>query len=128
MKSRGQILDGVRVDTSDLSWFRQRVTLLPAKGDEVYITRIEVPVVGVYKHSGRGEVPKSLELIEASANILRLSGKRLSVYLSIRLPFGRTTLSYLYTWEMYAVKPRVIVFQGEMSWCSVSRRDSVLRC
>jgi hypothetical protein len=28
-----------------------------------------VPVVGVYKHSGRGEVPKSLEMIEASASI-----------------------------------------------------------
>jgi hypothetical protein len=28
-----------------------------------------VPVVGDYKHSGRGEVPKSLEMIEASANI-----------------------------------------------------------
>ena len=40
-----------------------------SKGDEAYIIRTVVPVVGVYKHSGRGEVPKSLEMIEASANI-----------------------------------------------------------
>jgi hypothetical protein len=31
-----------------------------------------VPSVGDYKHGGRGEVPKSLELIEASANTERL--------------------------------------------------------
>jgi hypothetical protein len=49
-----------------------------------------------YKHNGRGEVPKSLELIEASVNILRLSGKRLSVRLRVPFPLGRTTLSYLY--------------------------------
>jgi hypothetical protein len=40
-----------------------------SKGGEAYIIRTVVPVVGVYKHSGRGEVPKSLEMIEASANI-----------------------------------------------------------
>ena len=40
-----------------------------SKGDDTYITRTWVPVVGDYKHSGRGEVPKSLEMIEASANI-----------------------------------------------------------
>jgi hypothetical protein len=40
-----------------------------SKEDETYITRTVVPVVGVCKHSGRGEVPKSLEMIEASANI-----------------------------------------------------------
>jgi hypothetical protein len=28
-----------------------------------------VPVVGVYKHGGRGEVPMFLEMIEASAYI-----------------------------------------------------------
>jgi hypothetical protein len=28
-----------------------------------------VPVVGVYKHNGRGEVPKPLKMIEANANI-----------------------------------------------------------
>jgi hypothetical protein len=39
------------------------------RGDEAYITRMVVPVVGVYKHSRRGEVPKSLEMIEATANI-----------------------------------------------------------
>jgi hypothetical protein len=38
-------------------------------GGEAYITRTVVPIVGVYKHNGRGEVPKSLEMIEASANI-----------------------------------------------------------
>jgi hypothetical protein len=40
-----------------------------SRGNETYITRTMVPVVGVYKHGGRGEVPKSLEMIEASANI-----------------------------------------------------------
>jgi hypothetical protein len=40
-----------------------------SRGDETYITRTVVPIVGVYKHSERGEVPKSLEMIEASANI-----------------------------------------------------------
>jgi hypothetical protein len=43
--------------------------LTSSREDEAYITRTVVPVVGVYKHSGRGEVPKSLEKIEASANI-----------------------------------------------------------
>jgi hypothetical protein len=38
-------------------------------GDETYITSTLVPVVGVYKHGEIGEVPKSLEMIEASANI-----------------------------------------------------------
>jgi hypothetical protein len=37
--------------------------------DEAYITRTVVPVVGVCKHSGRGEIPKPLEMLEASANI-----------------------------------------------------------
>jgi hypothetical protein len=45
-----------------MPYFQQR-------GDEAYITRTMVPVVGVYKHGGGGEVPKSLEMIEASANI-----------------------------------------------------------
>jgi hypothetical protein len=40
-----------------------------SRGNEAYITRTVVPVVGVYKHGVRGEVPKSLEMIEASANI-----------------------------------------------------------
>jgi hypothetical protein len=40
-----------------------------SRGDEAYITGTLVPIVGVYKHSERGEVPKSLEMIEASANI-----------------------------------------------------------
>jgi hypothetical protein len=40
-----------------------------SRGDDAYITRTVVPLVGVYKHNGRGEVPKSLEMIEASANI-----------------------------------------------------------
>jgi hypothetical protein len=40
-----------------------------SRGDEAYITRTVMPLVGVYKHNGRGEVPKSLEMIEASANI-----------------------------------------------------------
>jgi hypothetical protein len=40
-----------------------------SREDEAYITRTVVPVVGFYKHNGRGEVPKSLEMLEASANI-----------------------------------------------------------
>jgi hypothetical protein len=40
-----------------------------SREDEAYITRTVVPVVGVYKHNGKGEVPKSIEMIEASANI-----------------------------------------------------------
>jgi hypothetical protein len=40
-----------------------------SREDGAYITRTVVPVVGVYKHSGRGEIPKSLEMIESSANI-----------------------------------------------------------
>jgi hypothetical protein len=40
-----------------------------SRGDEAYIIHTVVPTVGVYKHSGRGEIPKSLEMIEASANI-----------------------------------------------------------
>jgi hypothetical protein len=51
-----------------LFWFGQHKALLPAE-DKAYITRTEVPVVGVYRHSGRGEVPKSLEMTEASVNI-----------------------------------------------------------
>jgi hypothetical protein len=54
----------------------QAIILVPAsrgptssRGDEAYITRTVVHLVGVYKHSGRGEVPKSLEMIEASVNI-----------------------------------------------------------
>ena len=40
-----------------------------SKENEAYITRTVAPIVGVYKHNGREEVPKSLEMIEASANI-----------------------------------------------------------
>jgi hypothetical protein len=51
-----------------------------------------------YKYDGRGEVPKSLELIEASANIKRLSGE-LTVRLCVLLvcPSRGTLLPYLYT-------------------------------
>jgi hypothetical protein len=40
-----------------------------SRGYETYITFTIVPIVGVYKHEIEGEVPKSLEMIEASANI-----------------------------------------------------------
>jgi hypothetical protein len=40
-----------------------------SRENETYITRIMVPLVGVYKHNRRGEVPKSLEMIEASVDI-----------------------------------------------------------
>jgi hypothetical protein len=42
---------------------------ISSREDEAYITRTVVPIVGVYKQGRRGEVPKSLERIEASANI-----------------------------------------------------------
>jgi hypothetical protein len=47
----------MRVDTSDLSWFGQCKTLLPAEGDEAYITRTEVPVVGVTSWAGEWKAP-----------------------------------------------------------------------
>jgi hypothetical protein len=37
--SCAQSLDGVRVDTSSLSWFGQYKALLLEEGDETYITR-----------------------------------------------------------------------------------------
>jgi hypothetical protein len=60
MMSCAQNLDGVQVDTSGLFWFRG------ARSRD-------------YKHSRRGEVPNSLELIESSANTERFGGKLLSV-------------------------------------------------
>jgi hypothetical protein len=50
-----------------LVWATQGPT--SSREDETYIARTVVSVVGDYKHSGRGEVPKSLETIETSANI-----------------------------------------------------------
>jgi hypothetical protein len=53
----GQILDGKRVDTSNLSWFGQCKALLPAEGDEAYITRTEMPAVGITSTTGEGKSP-----------------------------------------------------------------------
>jgi hypothetical protein len=50
-----------------LVWATQGPT--SSREDEAYITRTVVPIVGGYKHNRRGEVLKSLEMIEASANI-----------------------------------------------------------
>jgi hypothetical protein len=50
-----------------LVWATQGPT--SSREDAAYITRTMVPVVGDYKHNGRGEVLKSQEMIEASANI-----------------------------------------------------------
>jgi hypothetical protein len=47
-----------------------------------------------YKHSGRGEVPKSLELIEASANNVILD-KNYQVFHPA--PLEESWLPYLYT-------------------------------
>jgi hypothetical protein len=67
--SRGRTLDDVLVDTSSLSWFGQRKALLPAKGGlGLYYSHRGAYSRG-YKHDGRGEVPKFLEMIEVSANI-----------------------------------------------------------
>jgi hypothetical protein len=57
----GWTLDGVRVDTSDLSWFGQHKALLPVEGDEAYITHTEVPVVGVTSTAGEGKSPNPLK-------------------------------------------------------------------
>jgi hypothetical protein len=54
---RAQNLDGVRVDTSSLSWFGQCKALLPADGDEAYITRTSVPAVGITSTVGEGKFP-----------------------------------------------------------------------
>jgi hypothetical protein len=55
--SCGQILDGLRVDTSNLSWFGQCKALLTAEGGEAYITRTEVPAVGITSTVGKGKSP-----------------------------------------------------------------------
>jgi hypothetical protein len=81
-----------------------------------------------YKHDGRGKVPKSLELIEASVNIEDWLENRVFVWvscLSVRPP-GGTLLSYLYTKGVSTVKPGVVVFEGEMSWRPASRHDGAL--
>jgi hypothetical protein len=57
MMSRAQNLDGVRVDTSNLSWFGQCKALLPAEGDEAYIIRTEVPAVGITSTTREGKFP-----------------------------------------------------------------------
>jgi hypothetical protein len=58
---RGKNLDGVRVDTSDLSWFGQCKALLLAEGDEAYITHTEVPAVGITSMTGEGKSLSPLE-------------------------------------------------------------------
>jgi hypothetical protein len=40
-----------------LSWFGKHKALLLAEGDDSYITRIEVPVVGVTSTMGEGKSP-----------------------------------------------------------------------
>jgi hypothetical protein len=93
MMSCAQNLDGVRVDTSDLSWFGQGKALVPSEvGWGLYYSH-RGAYIRDYKHIGRGEVPKSLEPIEASANTERLGGKLMSV----RLPLEELPLPYLYT-------------------------------
>jgi hypothetical protein len=57
MMSCAQNLDGVRVDTSDLSWFGQCKVLLLVEGDEAYITRTEVPAVGFTSTVGEEKSP-----------------------------------------------------------------------
>jgi hypothetical protein len=72
MMMRAQNLDGVQVDTSCLSWFGQCNALLLEKGGWGLYYSHESACSRSYKHDSRGGVPKSLELIEASANIERL--------------------------------------------------------
>jgi hypothetical protein len=55
--SCAQNLDGVRVDTSGLSWFGKCKALLLAEGDEAYNTRTEVSVVGITSMAGEGKSP-----------------------------------------------------------------------
>jgi hypothetical protein len=61
----------VRVDTSGLSWFGQYKALLAAEGMRLIYSHRSA-CSRDYKYIERGEVPKSLELIEASANAKRL--------------------------------------------------------
>jgi hypothetical protein len=68
-----------------------------SREDEAYITRTVVPVVGVYKHSRRGEAPKSLEMIEAIANIKDRIRKREFIYVSRVSSSVEGPLPYLYT-------------------------------
>jgi hypothetical protein len=90
---RAQNLDDVRVDTSGLSWFGQCEALPPAEGGCGLYYSDRGACSRDYKHSGREEVSKSVELIEASVNTERFGGKLLSV----RLPLEELPLPYLYT-------------------------------
>jgi hypothetical protein len=47
----------MRVDTSRLSWFGLGKALLPAEGDETYITRNEVIAVVFINTAGEGRIP-----------------------------------------------------------------------
>jgi hypothetical protein len=47
----------VRVDTTNLSWFGQYKALLPAEGDEAYITRTKVLAVRITSTAGEGKSP-----------------------------------------------------------------------
>jgi hypothetical protein len=69
-----------------MPYFQQR-------GDEAYITRTRGACNREYKHDGRGEVSKSLELIEASANTERLEEN----YQVFVCPLEELRLPYLYT-------------------------------
>jgi hypothetical protein len=74
--SCAQNLDGVRVDTSSFILVRVMQSPTSSRGGwDLYYSHLSA-CSRDYKHNGRGKVLKSLELIEASANILRLSGKR----------------------------------------------------
>jgi hypothetical protein len=56
-------------DTQDLSWFGQEKALHPAGGERLVISCTEALIVGDTSESRKGVGPKSLSMIEASANI-----------------------------------------------------------
>jgi hypothetical protein len=60
----------MQVDTSRLSWFGREKVLLLTKGEwDLYYLHLSA-CSREYKLTGRGKDPKSLGLIEASANIV----------------------------------------------------------
>jgi hypothetical protein len=73
-----------------------------------------VLVVGVYKHSGRGEVPKSLEMIEASVNIS--DRVRVREFIDVPLSVPWRDHCPIYTPRGVSAIKLSLVFEGEMPW------------
>ena len=50
----------MQVDTSPLSWFGLEEAVLPAEGDETYITYTQVPTVGFTSKAGDERIPSPM--------------------------------------------------------------------